>query len=207
MRVEPLGESAAIVRQLGCPGYRFAAELRRLAPPGVLEVVPSYDTVGVVFDPDALSLESLSVAVERIGDSSNEVEESGAIHRIPVCYELGEDLDSVCEQLGVTRERLIDLHMGTVYRCYAVGFVPGFAYLGYLPEEMSLKRRPQPRIRVPRGAVGIADRQTGIYPTECPGGWHLIGWTPVPIERDEGFLIAPGDQVQFVRATAAEVGR
>lgn len=207
MRIETLGDSAVIVRQLDCPGYLFAAEFRKLAPAGVLEVVPSYDTVGVVFEPFALSLESLSEALERADRAPKGADELGTLHRIPVCYELGEDLDAACAQLGVTRERLIELHSGTVYRCYAVGFVPGFAYLGYLPEEIALKRKPQPRIRVPSGAVGIADRQTGVYPTECPGGWHLIGWTPVPIEHDGGFLIAPGDQVQFVRATAAEVGR
>lgn len=207
MRFEPLGDSAVIVRELDGPGYRYADKFRRLAPTGVLEVVPSYDTVGVVFEPDVLSLRSLAEALELVGAPKDSGDEPGTVHHIPVCYELGEDLDAACAQLGVARERLIELHSRTVYRCYAVGFVPGFAYLGHLPEAISLKRRPQPRTRVMRGSVGIADRQTGVYPTECPGGWHLIGWTPVPIERDEGFLIAPGDQVQFVRATAAEVGR
>lgn len=209
MRVEPLGDAAAIVRQIACPGYALAEEVRKLGLPGVTDIVPSFDTVGVMFDPDALTLGALTSKLGSIDDSSLAGGGTGVLHRIPVCYELGEDLAEVCGALELTRDAFIALHCGQPYRCYAVGFVPGFAYLGYLPEPISGSvRRPSPRLKVAKGSVGIAGRQTGIYPIDCPGGWQLVGWTPVDIVAEgDRFLIAPGDQVEFYAVSAMEVGR
>ncbi len=133
-----------------------------------------------------------------------DVEHLGAPRRveIPVCYggELGPDLDDVARTHGLAPEEVIRLHADADYLVYMIGFMPGFAYLGGLPERIATPRRKTPRTAVPAGTVGIGGRQTGVYPLVSPGGWNLIGRTPVKIfdiKRDEPTLLSTGDRVRF----------
>lgn len=106
------------------------------------------------------------------------------VHRIPVCYQLNSlqtDLAKVAKDKNISEDIVVSLHCATVYRVFATGFMPGFAYLGELPVELSQPRLSKPRLKVPKGAVAIADRQTAIYPDESPGGWHIIGYTPLEL--------------------------
>jgi inhibitor of KinA len=128
-------------------------------------------------------------------------------HQIPICYELGLDLDCICELTRLPRDEIIQLHLSIEYTVYAIGFVPGFPYMGYLPPALAcVPRLASPRIRVEPGSVGITGRQTGIYPLARPGGWHLIGCTPLTIVdlEDAFFPIRVGDRVAFSRIDEAE---
>lgn len=147
------------------------------------------------------------------------------LHKIPVCYELSNlesDLMKVANEKGLTREQLITLHCSVCYRVFATGFLPGFAYLGELPMELSQARLIKPRSRVPKGAVAIADRQTAIYPDASPGGWHILGYTPLELvihskhENTDTYetsdssneevkpLLKAGDYVEFFPITAQQ---
>jgi KipI family sensor histidine kinase inhibitor len=132
--------------------------------------------------------------------------------RIPVCYgaELGPDLASVASFAGMPEDEVVRVHSRATYRVFMLGFVPGFAYLGLVDERIAMPRQSTPRVRVPRGSVGIAGVQTGIYPAETPGGWQLIGRTPArPFDpaRSEPFLMKAGDAVQFYSIERAEYDR
>lgn len=205
MKIEPLGDAAYVVRDLPVsPAFVAAGALGRLSLPGVSEVVASYDTLGVYVDPDQFDLDALRSAVEKLTASEQVI---GRLHRVPVCYELGEDLDSCCEELGVTESEFVSIHSGQEYLCYAVGFAPGFPYLGYLPPRIAgLSRLPAPRLAVPGGAVGVTGDQTGIYPGGRPGGWRLVGATPLEIVslRDAYFPISAGDRVSFYPVSLGE---
>jgi KipI family sensor histidine kinase inhibitor len=132
------------------------------------------------------------------------MEEPGRLHRIPVVYD-GPDLEAVAEALRLTAPQVIEIHLRPIYRAFLVGFVPGWAYLGPLPDQLVLPRRAVPRTHVPAGSVAIAGHQTGIYPLDTPGGWHLIGRSPVKLflpDRDPPSLFRAGDRVKFFAARA-----
>ncbi|WP_430909393.1 5-oxoprolinase subunit PxpB [Maribacter sp. 2-571] len=129
--------------------------------------------------------------------------------RLPVCYdaEFGIDLEAVSDRLGLSTEELITLHTKNSYTVYGIGFLPGFMYLGGLTAALEIPRRPKPRLRVRKGAVGLAGKQTGIYPQESPGGWNIIGNCSVPIfdaTKETPCLISVGDQVQFYAISRSE---
>lgn len=171
---------------------------------GVCNLHPAYCSVLVKFDPlklEHVRLEAiLRSCLERLPQLSlpepREVE-------IPVCYggKFGEDLEAVAESLGISAERVIALHTSVTYRVYFLGFVPGFAYLGELPADLAVARLPAPRRSVPAGSVGIAGNQTAVYPFATPGGWRLIGCTPMAMfrpEREQMSAVSLGDRVRFV---------
>ena len=154
------------------------------------------------FDPEQATVVSLGAAIKRLAAKRPKVDVPGRLHRIPVIYD-GEDLEDVTSSLKLSREQLIAMHTRPIYRVFLVGFVPGWAYLGPLAEELYLPRRKVPRMRVPPGSVAIAGRQTGIYPLPTPGGWHLIGRTPVKLflpDSDPPCLFRTGDRVKFFAA-------
>jgi inhibitor of KinA len=190
----PLGERALILRDLPAAPYRIAAALNAAPPPGLVEAVASYDAVAVYIDPDRFdprSLDPLPVLPD----------ESPRRHRIPVCYPMGDDLAEAADRLGLTPAEVARAHSETIYRCAAVGFRPGFAYLGTLPDALAhLPRRAEPRLRVEAGSVGVTGRQTGVYPQAGPGGWWLIGRTPVTlVDPESGYYpVEAGDEVVFV---------
>lgn len=178
------------------------------------DVVVGYHTVTVYFDPlvsDAGWLEGqLSAVVARASTASIPI---GAHLEVPVCYggELGPDLDEVAEATALAPAEVIALHTSVEYRVFVIGFVPGFAYMGPLaPSLASIGRRPSPRTRVPAGSVAIAGGQTGIYPMETPGGWRILGRTPLrPFDeaRTPPVLFAAGDRVRFRAIDRAEFDR
>ena len=188
-----MGESAWILRGLTPDPLTICRALNSIEIPGLHTAVASYETLGLYVDPDTFSLESL-----RLGDF---VElPSPRTHLIPVCYDLGEDLMDVCETLGLSAMEFAQHHSEPIYTCYAVGFCPGFPYLGWLPDSISgVPRRPSPRVRIAPGSVGITGKQTGIYPIVRPGGWPLVGRTPLTLVDVEAefFPVSAGDRIQF----------
>jgi len=169
---------------------------------GVSEVVPSYASLTVYYDPaviryDDICQRALGVIREPIYLEANAGD--GAIHRLPVVYD-GDDLSEVAQRTGLSVDDVIQIHSSREYRVFVTGFVPGWAYLGILDEQLALPRRESPRKRVPPGSVAIAERQTGIYPAATPGGWHIIGTTSAKMfdpTRDQPALFAVGDTVRF----------
>ncbi len=168
--------------------------------PGVRNLHPAYNSILIVFDP----VEQEHAAIEQIVTGYLKRLEGvmlGAprVVEIPVCYD-GPDLNDLAELHGLTRERVVELHSSATYVVYFVGFVPGFAYLGGLPPELATPRLQTPRKRVPKGSVAIGGTHTGVYPFETPGGWRLIGKTPVEIfdpDRAELSRLLIGDVVRF----------
>jgi KipI family sensor histidine kinase inhibitor len=178
---------------------------------GIRDVVPTYRSVAVFFDPLRTSYKNLVDWVTRAASAvpRGEVEQSQTLIRVPVCYDedLGPDLLSVASLANLSTDQVVALHASMTYRVFMLGFLPGFAYMGIVDERIRAPRRATPRPRVPRGAVGIAGAQTGVYPLDVPGGWQLIGRTPVrPFDpfRKEPFLFKPGDAVRFTPIDRSE---
>ena len=170
---------------------------------GVRNLHPAYCSVLVKFDPLKWRHEQLEEILKQyLGRLEDATLPEPRQVEIPVCYggEHGPDLIDVSEIHGMTPAQVIELHSSTTYVVYCLGFVPGFAYLGELPEALVTPRLPTPRRNVPPGSVGIAGRQTGVYPVATPGGWRLLGRTPLSMLRPEqdGFsLLSIGDRVRF----------
>lgn len=176
----------------------------------VKDLIPAYSSMTIVYDPILLLQQQLSPE-KMIGDLFQQAIDTSeetppkiltTITRIPVCYHtsLAPDLASLAEMHQLSREAVIDLHCNTLYRVYMNGFLPGFAYMGIVDDQIATPRLEKPRKIVPAGSVGIAGNQTGIYPLESPGGWQLIGRTPIRIfkpSEKEPCLLKPGQQIQF----------
>jgi inhibitor of KinA len=173
---------------------------RRIA--AVHEIVPSYASIGIYYDPLAVGFTELVERVRSIVESPIENnDDAGAARtiRIPVRYD-GEDLSDVANRTGHSESEVIRLHSEREYYVYVIGFVPGWAYLGDIDSSLVLPRRSAPRKQVPPGSVAIAETQTGVYPFATPGGWHLIGRTQTKMfdaDRDPPALLRVGDRVVF----------
>lgn len=168
------------------------------------EVVPCNKTVTIFYRKELLNpraiIEELLTKWAHRTDSALVV--NTRTIEIPVCYnaKFSEDIPRICDHTGLTRDEVIAIHTGTSYKVYMIGFLPGFPYLGELPEVLHVPRLEKPRLSVLKGTVGIGGTQTGIYPLESPGGWNIIGRTPLDLyclKRVEPFLIRAGDQLQF----------
>ena len=183
--------------------------LRSAAIPGVRELVPTYTSVCIHYDPLVLSYDDLLQVIGRLENGAAEDLEntSERIVEIPVCYggEYGPDLAFVAEYNGLTVDEVIKRHSEGVYLVYMLGFLPGFAYMGGMDETIACPRLTSPRTKIPSGSVGIAGAQTGIYPLSSPGGWQLIGRTPLKMFAIDGekttFALSAGDRVRFVPIT------
>ena len=171
---------------------------------GIVNLHPAYCSVLVKFDPLKWRHEDLEKELRKyLGRLDNVKLPAPRQVEVPVCYggEFGPDLEDVASVHGMTPGRVVELHTSATYLVFFLGFVPGFAYLGELPEELVTPRLPTPRKKVPAGSVGIAGNQTGVYPFETPGGWRLLGRTPLSIfrtERKDLSLLSIGDRVRFV---------
>jgi inhibitor of KinA len=209
VQTHPLGD-AALLAELGTR-LDTALNTRAIALASALkkrrdvrQAVAGYASVTVHFDPDQTTHDALAAAIKRLASKRAPMAEPGRLHRIPVVYD-GPDLEAVADQLGLTPTNVAEIHARPIYRVFLIGFVPGWGYLGPLPEELELPRRPVPRTKVPAGSVAIAGRQTGIYPLATPGGWHLIGRTSVRLflpDSDPPCLFRAGDRVKFFAARA-----
>ncbi|MBY0526785.1 MAG: allophanate hydrolase subunit 1 [Gemmataceae bacterium] len=205
----PLGDQAALAYFADeSTALAFAATVRIGAPSWLVDVVQAYTSVAVFFDLDQTHLatvaEQLRALASNLAPAANH---QGPLHRIPCCYEFGPDLERVASHGGLSTDAVIHEHTRTVFTVYAIGFCPGFPYLGYLPEPLcGVPRLASPRVRVEAGSVGLTGRQTGIYTEGRPGGWNLIGRTPLELVHvsDGYFPLRTGDRVQFQRIDPAE---
>jgi len=222
MRIEPLGDSALLVRLIEefDPDKSLDAillgvrALERAAIPGLLEIVPAYTTLGIFLDPARIAaFDELKTAIERALENSLEPERSraemGSVIEVPVCYEseFAPDLVEVARRSGLEEEEVVRRHSSASYRVACVGFTPGFPYLSGLPPELATPRRANPRKEVPAGAVAIGGTQTGVYPRKSPGGWNIIGRTPLrlfEVERQPPAQFRAGDHVRFRRISRTE---
>ena len=187
---------------------RLDSIVRSREIPGVVETVPTFRSLMIHYDPLRITRAALLDAVEPLLSEEGSFDATCAAWNLPVCFdpEYAPDLEDVARRTGLTPERVIELHSTTTFRVYMIGFLPGHPYMGDLPKELELPRREEPRTRVPAGSVAIATTMTVVYPNESPGGWHLIGRTPVPmfsLRRERPVLFAPGDRV-VCRSVAPE---
>jgi len=207
---EPLGDQAVLVR----PGDEAAAfawgeAARRAAPAWLHDVVVAYTAVAVHFDADRATLADVLAWADALPVGEARRRESPPVV-IPVCYERQLDLARVAELTGLTADAVIAAHSGTPYTVYAIGFVPGFPYLGYLPAALQgVPRLSSPRLRVEPGSVGLTGRQTGVYPLPRPGGWNVVGRTPLTLVDPAAgyFPLRVGMAVTFARIDEAEFTR
>lgn len=184
--------------------------LDRKKLPGIQELVPTYRSLMIFYDPFIWKYANLIISLKKIEMNLSSLKlPNPKITLIPVVYggEFGPDLTFVCENADLSREEVIKIHTGKEYLIYMLGFTPGFPYLGGMDERIATPRLQNPRSKIPAGSVGIAGSQTGVYPIESPGGWQLIGRTPVKLYdplREKPVLLMAGDYVQFYEISAEE---
>ena len=182
----------------------FTCAVEQKGIKGVIELIPAFNSVTVLYDSTVTSAGTLKIKLERIIKKlGNSQQSSAVIYKIPVCYEeeFSPDMKNVEAHTGLSREEIIEIHSSTDYLIYMLGFLPGFAYLGEMDKRLATPRLDSPRVEISRGAVGIGGEQTGIYPVASPGGWQLIGRTPVLVydrERENPILYKSGDYIRFV---------
>jgi len=180
---------------------------------GIKDLVPSYRSLMVVYDPLAISLDFLESQMNEIWDAWDDARLSDPrTVEIPVVYgdKYGPDLEWIADYHKMTPQDVIRLHTRPTYQVYMIGFMPGYPYMGEVPDELVTPRRKTPRTHVPRGSVGIAQKQTGIYPVASPGGWQIIGRTPVRLFDPQGkppSFLEMGDRVKFFVITEQELLR
>lgn len=178
---------------------------------GVIDLIPSYRSVLVIYDPLQISISELENLIAKTHKSMDPAQIPGPkTIDIPVVYgdDYGPDLEWVAEYHNIAPQEVIRLHSKHTYQVYMIGFTSGFPYLGEVPGALFTPRRETPRTHVPKGSVAIAQKQTGIYPVQSPGGWHIIGWTPVTLfdpQADPPSLLEMGDRVRFHAITAEEM--
>lgn len=210
-RIVPLGDSSLLVQfgeeidpDVNQRVHALANLVDASSIPGVIETVPAYGTLLVQYDPFVLSFTQIkNILRERISQVEGNVSRKPRQVKVPVRYggEYGVDLESVASHLQLRVEEVIRIHTQRTYTVYMMGFTPGFPYMGKLDDALVMPRLETPRTHVPAGTVAIAGLQTGIYPIASPGGWQLIGWTPLKLfdpASETPFLFAPGDEVKFI---------
>lgn len=215
--VYPYGDSALVVqfgREISEAAYGrvrgLLAALEADPPEGMRELIPAYNSLLVVYDPGKAEFSALEEEVRsKAAGSEGTPETKSRIVRIPVCYEAPHamDLEEVARHTGLSTDEVVSIHSGGTYLVYMLGFTPGFPYLGGMDVRIAAPRRASPRTRIPAGSVGIADRQTGIYPQDSPGGWNIIGRTPAVLfdpARTPPSLLAAGLSIRFRPIPARE---
>ncbi len=219
MRIESAGSNALIV-YFGAPDAGIddtaaaqvaacADALRAQNPCWLEDLVASYGSLLVVYDPLLVDPLTVRACVRNCALVDASHHQEGQLIRLPVYYhpEVGPDLVDVAKRANMSVEQVVSIHHDTIYRVYAIGFAPGFAYLGQVDERIATPRLATPRTKVPKGAVAIADRQTAVYPAASPGGWNLIGRCPTPMfdpKADPCMPVQSGDRVQFYPITRDE---
>lgn len=218
VRFSPAGEQGIVI-QLGSSieeetNRKIRYLMQRLSSRReILEMIPTFCSLLILFDLKKTSYARMETLLRGELPHLNQLPtQEKIIHRIPVCYggEFGEDLDFVAQHAGLTPEEVVKLHSGRDYLIYMLGFLPGFAYLGGMDERLFCPRLDSPRVRIPAGSVGIGGEQTGVYPLDSPGGWRLIGRTPLkPYDpgREKAFLYQAGEYIRFVPVSRAEYDR
>lgn len=207
----PLGDQAVLAHCADeAAALRLAAIVRLTAPAWLVDVVQAYTSVALYYDRAHADFAAVADFVGKHDAQPSTGTAEGTLHLIPCCYDQGPDLGRVADRCGCSPAEVVRWHTETVYTVYAIGFCPGFPYLGYLPAGLSgVPRLETPRLRVEAGSVGLTGRQTGIYTEERPGGWNLVGRTPLELVnvREGYFPLRTGDRVQFRPIQAAEFDR
>lgn len=228
MEITPLGDSALIVRVCGPSAESGEQSLHAVLDalhkiksamiPGILELAPAYTTIGVFFDPLSVAtagpdsiFDSLTAQIQAAVAHAKKsaAKTTSRVIEVPVCYdpEFALDLDEVAQQTGLSGTEIVDLHRKGEYCVNCVGFTPGFPFLSGLSAKLAVPRRSTPRKEIPAGSVAIAGKQTGVYPVKSPGGWNILGRSPLrffdPNKRPPALLSA-GDRVRFRAITAKE---
>jgi len=208
-RFLPAGDTALVVefgdeidRTLSERVLRLSEQIRSAAVAGVTETVPTFRSLMVHYDPLATTGAQLADDIRALVGSAGSRARRRRLWRLLACYApaCAPDLAAIAERTGLRAADVIERHARTRFHVYMIGFVPGYPYMGDLPAELRLARRADPRTRVPAGSIGIASSLTAVYPIESPGGWHLIGATPVRLfdpSWEHPSLLAPGDAVRF----------
>lgn len=186
--------------------------LERAALAGVVELLPTFRSLTIHYDPLRTSHATLACELAPLLEGLEGVRPASRRWTIPVCYDprFALDLDEVSSRTGLAPAAVIELHSTTTYHVYMIGFLPGYPYMGDLPAPLALPRRESPRTQVPIGSVAIATMQTAVYTLQSPGGWHILGRTPVPLwsrRRRPPALLAPGDKVRFAPIAIDEFER
>lgn len=210
-RLLPVGDSAILIEwadeindEVNDRVHALAHAIRDQNRDGITDLIPAYSSLLISYDSIKISYAQTRSMLEVLLNSPQSlVARPSHLIEIPTHYgnEFGPDLEFIAKHKGISASQVIRLHASTTYRVYMLGFVPGFAYLGSVPQEIAVPRLETPRTRVPAGSVGIAGRQTGVYPVESPGGWRLIGRTEIKLfdpTQDPPSLLQPGDRVRFV---------
>ncbi|MCC6421486.1 MAG: carboxyltransferase domain-containing protein [Gemmataceae bacterium] len=211
-RLVPLGDQAALAYLPNeAAAQRLAAGARALSAPWLVDVVQAYTSVAVYYDLLRADFAHVAAILQQLEtEAERHAPPVGRLHHIPCCYGLQLDLARIAESTRLTPDEVVRLHAGTAYTVHAIGFCPGFPYLGYLPPALAgVPRLPAPRLRVEAGSVGLTGRQTGIYTEPRPGGWNLVGRTPLELVHvaDAYFPLRTGDRVRFVPIDEAEFRR
>jgi KipI family sensor histidine kinase inhibitor len=223
MRIEPLGDAAWLIRiaEEFDPATSLDAVLRGVrqleaaAIPGIVDLAPSYTTIGVFLDHRQIDdLEKLREQIQEALRNSGAPASSQPTREleVPVCYEdnFALDLDEVARNASLPADEVVRRHSAAIYRVSCVGFTPGFPYLSGLPPELATPRRASPRKEIPAGSVAIGGAQAGIYPRKSPGGWNIIGRTPLrlfDVGRDPAALFSTGDRILFRKISRDEFER
>jgi inhibitor of KinA len=194
--------------QIGLRCLTLAQRIREAGWPGVLDIVPSFTAVAIYFTPHAgLGNHPACVLETKVREIAKTLSDSepvlGRQIKIPVCYgaEHGPDLPEVAQRMGLSESEVVDAHVASLSRVFMLGFAPGHPYIGVHDERFALPRRDNPRTAVAAGSLGIANRQSTIYPNVLPGGWHIIGATPLRLfdpDAEQPTLLMPGDEIEFV---------
>lgn len=204
----PLGDQGALAYFADeMAALRFAELVRQTREPWCVDIVQAYTNVAIFFDLNLISFRVVAQRLQQMEGNTSALNLENRRHLIPCCYEFQLDLARIGEQTGLRSEEVIRFHSATEYTVYAIGFCPGFPYLGYLPPELcGVPRLESPRLRVEVGSVGLTGRQTGIYTEPRPGGWNLIGKTPLQLVdvADGYFPLRTGDRVRFERIDETE---
>lgn len=208
--------STSISEEINLLVMRLHASLKEKSFDGFIESVPSYSSLTVYFNEhvsianvEAILLQRYTQCVESFSSTNSDHKIQTTKHIIPVCYDssYGLDIVAVAEEKNLSIDEIIELHTSQSFRVYMIGFVPGFAYMGTLPAILETKRKNVPRLEVPKGSVGIAGLQTGIYPANIPGGWNILGRTPISLfdkTKEPCSFLRAGDLVQFQSITKEE---
>ncbi len=216
-RILAVGDSAVLVEfgsdidpEVNRRVYALADRIEAAGNPAVIELIPSYRSLLIQYNPLVNGYGEMTSFLDELAaeiEGSSGIEADPRVIEIRVVYggEDGPDLETVAEHAGLSTQEVIDIHSGTGYRVYMIGFAPGFPYLGGLDQRIACPRMKTPRIKVPAGSVGIAESQTGVYPNASPGGWQLIGRTAVRLFDSQvaatgasPSLITPGSEVRFI---------
>lgn len=210
-RLSSLGDAAVVITlgdEIGVEAHeqvKAVTQMLESTPPdAIVEYIPAFTTVTVIYDPLAATCEDFTHQLRALLDSTprSSAAIANRLVEIPVCYgeDFGPDLDFVASHNDITSDQVVAIHGEPEYLVYMIGFAPGFPYLGGMSERIAAPRRGTPREKIPAGSVGIAGNQTGVYPIQTPGGWQLIGRTPLELFRPtegEPSLLRAGDRVRF----------